>query len=112
MLRNNRPYSPKNTVAIPGGGTRIDDLLITDLPYDSQETVFNWIIANYIPRKTPNRKHSSYGMKQTLTGETGIYVTNNQFKDAMMICGYEPTSYSYKPNWVFCISERSPAFHR
>jgi len=41
--------------------------------------------------------------------QTGIYVTNNQMKDAMLMEGFRPVKEN-ELNWVFCISEKSPVF--
>ena len=54
-------------------------------------------------------RHTSYGLKHYLEHDTGIYVTNNAFKDAMLICGFEPAD-PHELNWHYCISEKSPVF--
>ena len=41
--------------------------------------------------------------------DTGLYLTNNEFKDAMLMCGYEPVNPN-ELNWNYCISKKSPAF--
>ena len=101
MIRNGRPYSIENGF--------VDDGLITDKPQEVQEEVYAWIRANIVPRKTPNRRHSSYGIKHILQGDSGIYLTNNEFKDAMMQCGFLPED-ADELNWAYRISEKSPAF--
>ena len=67
------------------------------------------ILINIMPRRTPNENHTSYGIKHILERDTGVYVTNNQMKDAMLGCGFEPRKVD-ELNWAFCISEKSPAF--
>ena len=101
MIRNGRPYSIENGF--------VDDGLITDKPREVQEEVYEWIRDNIIPRKTPNHRHSSYGIKHILQGDSGIYLTNNEFKDAMMRCGFLPVD-ADELNWIYRISEKSPAF--
>ena len=101
MIRNGRPYSIENG--------SIDAGLITDKSQEVQEAVYAWIRENIMPRKTPNRGRSSYGIKHILQGDTGIYLTNNEFKDAMMRCGYFPVDEN-ELNWIYRISRRSPAF--
>ena len=59
--------------------------------------------------KTPNYEKTSYGLKHILQRDTGLYLTNNEFKDAMLLCGYEPVNPD-TINWNYCISKRSPAF--
>lgn len=101
MIRNGRPYSIENG--------SVDDGLITDRPQEVQEEVYAWIRENILPRKTPNRFHSSYGIKHILQGDKDIYLTNNEFKDAMMQCGYMPVD-ANELNWTYRISQKSPAF--
>lgn len=101
MIRNGRPYSIEN-------GTEDKDL-ITGKSKEVQEQVMTWIRENIIPRKAVNHGHSSYGMKHILQKATGIYLTNNEFKDAMLLCGYEPVNPD-ELYWIYRISEKSPAF--
>ena len=101
MIRNGRPYSNENGY--------IDDGLITDKTREIQKTVYDWIAHNIVPRNTPNRWHSSYGLKHIFQSDTGIYLTNNEFKDAMLRCGFQPVDPA-ELNWTYCISQRSPAF--
>ena len=44
-----------------------------------------------------------------LERDTDIYMTNNQFKDAMLACGFLPVN-ERELNWHYCISRKSPAF--
>ena len=67
-----------------------------------------WIAKNFIPRDEPNYKWSSYSLKHALQNDAGIYLTNEQFKKAMLECGFEPCNYD-EQNWIFSISEKSPA---
>ena len=101
MIKNGRPYSNENGHEDAG--------LITEHSKEEQETVMNWIRDNIKPRKTPLYSRTSYGMKHILQRNTGIYLTNNEFKDAMMMCGFEPINPN-ELNWVYCISKKSPAF--
>ncbi len=101
MLVNNRPYTNENGA--------FDIELITDLSKEEQEVVFDWIAKNIQPRKTENRRLSSYGLKHVLQRDTGIYITNNQFKDAMLLCGYTPVRVN-ELNWRYRISSKSKVF--
>ena len=82
MLKNNRPFTNENGF--------IDAGLITDKDPEEMEEVFKWIHEKLIPRKTHLTGRSSYGIKHILERDTGIYLTNNEFKDAMLLCGYSP----------------------
>lgn len=101
MLKNGRPYSNENGY--------IDDALITNRPQNEYDIVCNWIYDNIFPRKTPLYSKTSYGLKHLLQHDTGIYLTNNEFKDAMLLCGYKPVNPN-ELNWCYCISKRSPCF--
>lgn len=103
MIRDNRPYTNENGA--------VDDDLISSRPKEIQEKTFAWIRQSLVPRKTVLKDTTSYGLKHKFENETGIYLTNNEFKDAMMECGYEP----YDPNelnWYYCLSKKSPIFIR
>ena len=73
-----------------------------------QAILMGWIRTRLTPRKSYNRKHSSYGLKH-LFEEDNFYVTNGAFKGAMFASGYVP-EFAQDTNWVFAISETSPAF--
>lgn len=92
------------------GKDSIDDRLLTDrLTEQEQQMVLNWIKANIRPRKTPMYRATSYGIKHILDADLHLYLTNNQFKDAMLMCGFEPADET-ELNWFYRISTRSPIF--
>lgn len=101
MLKNGRPYSIENGY--------IDSKLLENEPKEIRDCVIEWIHDYIWPRKTPLHNNTSYGIKHILQNDTGIYLTNNQFKDAMMICGFDPVDPNAL-NWVYRISKRSPIF--
>lgn len=103
MIKNGRPYTCENG--------QIDDSLITNHTENEINTVCQWIKTNILPRKTALYERTSYGLKHILEHDTGIYLTNNEFKDAMLMCGYSPLD-SNATNWCYCISKRSPAFRK
>ena len=72
---------------------------------DEQETAKRWIKKVCKPAVALNKYHTSYGLKHILEGCTGVYMTNNQFKDLMLICGFKP-KYEHELNWIFYIQER------
>ena len=90
--------------------TKNDDKHFADLPVSEQEKVLNWIRTGLLPRKTPLLNRSSNGMRKLLHGQLDIYVTNNQFKEAMLMCGFWPID-PKEWNWRYCISKKSPLFH-
>ena len=69
-----------------------------------------WIKTNLLPKRSVNRKHDSYSLKHLFEDSTlGFYITNGQFKGAMLECEFDPDVEDEK-NWCFRISESSPAF--
>ena len=81
-----------------------DDKLFTDLNPNEQYAVMRWICQHCRGIKTENKKHTSYGLKHMLESDIGVYVTNNQFKHAMLIAGFKPVD-ERMLNWTFRISE-------
>ena len=84
MIRNNRPY----TTETDSGD--IDDALVTERSDEDLVAIEEWIRNNIRPSKEVLYGHTSYGMKHMLEDDTGIYLTNNAFKDAMWLAGYKP----------------------
>ena len=82
--------------------------LCEEIGEQTATAVKKWIRNNFIPQDEPNYKWSSYGLKHTLQNDAGIYLTNDQFKTAMLECGFKPCNHEDK-NWIFAISEKSPA---
>lgn len=105
-------YREKTAKVVEGRAwTEDDTALVTDMTEEEQEKIMSWIHENILPRKMPLLTRSSYGIKHLLERDTGIYMTNNQFKDAMLLCGYEPVDERLL-NWNYRISKKSPAFKR
>lgn len=94
----------------------IDNALFSDLPKDYQKYVMEWI-SGLKETKVSVLSTSSYGLKHVVEQNsydeigTRIYMTNNQFKDAMLLAGFEPTNPNAL-NWTYHISKRSPSLHR
>ena len=96
-----------------------NDIHDWDLPDDYEHLtdekkafLCEWVSDNFIARKTPNRSHTSYGLKHYFEHDRGgFYITNGQFKGAMLRCDFYPADEGAK-NWVFCISQKSPVFQK
>lgn len=101
MIKDGKPYTDENGW--------IDDKLITDLSFADQENVAQWIDDNIVPCGTPNIHLSSYSLKHMLEQDTGIYLTNNQFKDALLMEGYEPVNPD-DLNWIYKISVKTTIY--
>ncbi len=95
MIKNGRPYSNENGY--------VDDGLITSRSDDEIQVVKQWIADNIKVDKEILQNKTSYGLKHLLQHDTGIYLTNNEFKDAMMIAGYHPINPN-NLNWEYRIA--------
>lgn len=105
---NGHPWSVGCAVQDPAKRGE-DTALMSDLPEDVQRKVSDWIFGKLRKRDTPNYDHDSYELKHQIQRELGIYLTNNQMKDAMLQEGFTPVKEN-EINWHFCISQNSPAF--
>lgn len=75
-------------------------------------TLKEWICENFTAIQTYNTRHTSYGLKHYFENSPeGFYITNDDFKATMLMCGYEPKNKNVL-NWVFRVSKKSKAFHR
>lgn len=79
--------------------------LFSNLSKDNQEKANVWVTEYCKPIKSYNTRHSSYGLKHDLEHVTGVYMTNNQFKDLMLQHNFKPANI-HDLNWIFCISEK------
>ena len=103
MLKDGKP-----STVHPNGF--VDDALIDQLSKRDQIIALRWI-DNYLCGGGRTSLRNSYGLKHILERDTGLYLTNNQFKDAMLRSGYAPTIISANElNWEFVIDNDSPAF--
>lgn len=96
MIKNGKPYTCEHD--------NDDYKLLSDALPERQEQVLEWIDEFVSPSKYTNKKHSSYSMKHRfarwICGNEKI--SNNQFKDAMMIKGYMPVNPN-EINWYYKI---------
>ncbi|GHU78956.1 hypothetical protein AGMMS49992_30410 [Clostridia bacterium] len=82
-----------------------------DLPADIQCKLLDWIEEKIIRINSVNNKHTSYGLKHIFSSDSGIYVTNGQYKGAMIVAGHIPNNPA-SLNHVYKISEKSPALRK
>ena len=77
---------------------------------DKQEKILSWIKANVFPSQGGVLiGTNSYGMKHVLEDRMGLYMTNNQFKEAMLRCGFFPIDSQWL-NWYYKILKSSPIY--
>lgn len=94
MIRNGRPYTNENGV--------VDDALVTRHDDAELRKIDGWIRKNIRGSRKICVGHTSYGIKHDLERDTGIYLTNNEFKDAMLLAGYKPVDPD-ELNWRYRI---------
>lgn len=81
-----------------------------ELTSDQQRILKKWVSLNLKPIKSFNNFHSSYKLKHIFEDSTeGFYISNGQFKGAMLACEFKVKDKS-KINWHFNISQKSNAF--
>ena len=85
---------------------KLDNALMVDLSADKCRRVQEWIENSFVPIKSYNRNHSTYSLKRIVEEKTGIYLTNNQMKDALLKMGYTCQN-EHKMNWFVNVSERA-----
>ena len=88
-----------------------DTANFSDLSEEEQKIVLEWLQWNVWPAKNKLDEHSSYEMKHILNNRTGIYITNNQMKEAMWNLGFRPKKVNTL-SWTFKIKKNSPIFQR
>ena len=80
-----------------------------NLTDEKRNVLWDWCYFNFYKRKTVNKRYTSYGLKHIFErSKNGFYITNGQFKGAMLASG-QMTRNELDLNWCFCISEKSPA---
>ena len=111
MPRRRKNSNEKSGITNGHPWTKDDNKLVSDLPLEYQEKLLFWVKQNIVPRKTCNIAHSSRRFKKFAEEDTGICITNNQIKDAMLLCGFHPHNPD-DADWYFCVSQQSPCIQR
>ncbi|OKL46988.1 hypothetical protein BSR28_06095 [Boudabousia liubingyangii] len=79
------------------------------LDKERQQALMEWIRTDLTHGRDWCSK-TSYGLKHLFERDTGHYVTNAQFKDAMIIAGYQPKNIKAL-NHCYRLHPLSPAFN-
>ena len=87
----------------------VDAETLDTMPKKDIITVLCWIDNNIYADPHCCTIKDSYQLKHMVEADTGVYLTNNQFKHAMLLCGYGPVDAS-ELNWDYCISRDSAIF--
>lgn len=85
-----------------------DEKHLSDLPTRIQDLVLDWVFWNFFPAQKLYPHQNSYSLKHVLQKRTQVYLTNNQFKEAMLINGFWPRDVK-ELNWYLYIQASSPA---
>lgn len=78
------------------------------LSQETKDLLQAWISWAFWHSKTIWQDRTSYGLKHDLEFCTGVYVTNGQFKGAMLAAGYEPVDRETL-NWKYRARFTRPA---
>lgn len=88
---------------------KIDTTHLSDLPAEEQKALVAWVGYNFDLAKNFYLEATSYEFKHVYEYRAHIYLTNNQFKEAMLMNGFYPKDAS-ELNWIFRIKKSSSAF--
>ena len=88
---------------------KMDNTHLSDLPAEEQKTLVAWVGYNFDLAKNFYLGATSYGFKHVYEYRALIYLTNNQFKEAMLMTGFYPKDAS-ELNWIFRIKTQSSVF--
>lgn len=78
-----------------------------ELSIEQKEILQDWIFKNFEIAERFNLTHTSYGLKHLFEkSPEGFYITNGQFKGAMLNAGYKVKDHK-ELNWHFNVSKRS-----
>ncbi len=80
------------------------------LDIESRTKAVAWCVRYFMASSAYDPRCTSIELKRTLEAFDGTYLSNGQFKGAMLLSGYKPQN-EEDLNWVFAVSEKSPAFH-
>ncbi len=72
------------------------------LAQPEKEALQYWIEHAIKSATKVDDEYSSYGLKREYERETNLYVSNAQFKGAMLVAGYQPIK-AGEQNWHFAI---------
>lgn len=102
MIQNGRPLTHTQG--------HYDARLIDELAQEDQDKLIKWIKENVYPRKDNDFLGiTSAKLKYIISQETGIRMTNNQCKDIMLQCGFEPVD-NTELYWRYFLDKSSPIF--
>ena len=76
-----------------------------NLTGEEQQQLCDWINENFSKIKTMNRRYSTYYYKHIFE-QYGFYITNGQFKGALLKCGFKTAPIREGINWYANISAR------
>lgn len=91
----------KNTIDIDTGKLNHPNSY-KNMGLKEKQTLAEWIKSKIEPSKRIYWQRSSYGLKHDFERDTDIYVTNGEFKGAMLMEGFAPVN-EKELNWYFKI---------
>ena len=88
-----------------------DEKLLSDESLDDQLTVLDWIASELLPDEKGSCQISSAELSELLRRSSGISITNNAMKDALLLAGFDPVD-PHDAIWSYRISIDSPALQK
>lgn len=76
---------------------------------DAKAALREWIGRELVPSNEMG-EHCSYGLKHIFERLGGVYVTNGEWKGAMLVAGYEPLDRT-ELNWQFLYKTTNPELY-
>ena len=78
-----------------------------ELTEEERNLVMTWLRYNVIPGTEIKHDFTTNEMRMTLQDRTNIALTNNQFKEAMLVCGFCPAVVD-EENWRYYLRRTAP----
>lgn len=85
-----------------------DDHHLTEFSEEIRKLVLDWVYWNFLPAHKLYVQKGSDSLRDVLASRTRIVLTNNQFKEAMLMNGFWPRD-PKEVDWVFYVQAGSPA---
>lgn len=104
MLKNGRPYTCEWSERDKAyfGFSPVDSALSDSLTDEELDKAKEWVKKFVTPRRTVNHDESSYTIKHHMERYAKTYISNNQAKDIMLQCGFDPVNQDAL-NWEYRI---------
>ena len=90
---------------------KLDREHFMSLTAEEKKKVLVWIRFNIHPSSSVLKGITSRWLKEITAKRTGVDITDNQFREAMMLCDFYPEKVD-EDDWYFRIKKSSPILNR